>query len=126
VPAVEVTISASDTTVSPSQPVTLTVKATNRGKSRVLLGVGSSTCQVNAIVLVNSNWEVAQTMQFCTADIVEQWLNPGETRSESWPWLGAIIKPGATEALPPGRYLIKGRSDNFVGRRAIAIEVVEE
>jgi len=124
--AVDVVITASGFKASQSKPVILTVTVTNPGRSPVMLGVGSSSCQLGSIVRVKSRWEYVLDIRTCTADYVEHWLGAGESRSESWGWNGEIVVRGVRESLQPGKYLVKGKVGKWTSRHSIEIEVVDE
>ena len=125
-PRVEVAISATDSLVSPAHPTSLTVKADNRGSSPVLLGRGSSSCQLAAVVQIGSQQYRVAELRPCTADMVEQWLEPGESLIERWEWDGRILRDHAGELLPPGKYRAWGVAGKWTSRSAVEIEVIRE
>ena len=123
----EVTISASSSFTSPSEPVTLTVKAENRGGSRVVWGQGSSSCQLGSLVRVEGrDFPAPDLIRPCTADLVDFGLDPGESQTESWNWAGYIVRGDSTQLLPPGTYQVRGAAGNVAVSAPIDIEIVEE
>jgi hypothetical protein len=118
-------ISASDSVVLSSDPATITVRVENRGGSRIVWGNGSSVCQLHAVVRIEGNEYLASASRVCSDDLVEQGLDPDQSRSESWDWDGHIIRHDELEVLPPGRYQVHGAAGNWVGDSRIEIEIVE-
>ena len=119
----EVTISASSDVVSPSQPVTFTVSVENRGDSRIVWSMGSSTCQLALTVEVEGQDYPAHNMRGCTMDYVEQGLDSGESRSEALTWLGHIRRD-SLELLPPGVYGVRAVAGDLARSAPIEIKVV--
>jgi hypothetical protein len=44
----------------------------------------------------------------CTADVVEQGLDPGESRTETFLWGGWIVVDEQIQTLPSGQYRVRG------------------
>ncbi|NIN98771.1 MAG: hypothetical protein GTN93_21200 [Anaerolineae bacterium] len=121
----EVRISASASVASPSDPVTLTVTAENRGGSRVLWGKGSSTCQLTTVVRVEGReYPAPDITKVCTADLVEAGLDPGETRTEVFHWRGHATLPDTFGVLLPGKYEVRGAAGNKARSAPVVIEVM--
>ena len=94
--------------VSPSDPGVFNVTAENRGDDRVVWGMGSSSCQLGLIVQdVDGEWRSID-FRGCTDDLVEQGLDPGESRTESFEWGGTIVVNGQDQTLPSGQYRVRG------------------
>ena len=104
----DVDISVNRPVTSPGSPATLTVRARNVGASRIVWGQGSSSCQLHAVARVEGVDRRTVESRICLDDIVEQGLDPGEVRTESWEWSGEVIFDAEPEALPPGRYEVRG------------------
>ncbi len=120
----EVQISASASVVSPSEPVTFTVTAENRGSSRVVWGKGSSTCQLTTVVQIEGREHTAlDVTKWCTADLVEAGLDPGESRTEVFHWSGHVAWPDTFGVLPPGDYEVRGAAGKKARSAPVAIEV---
>jgi hypothetical protein len=120
-----ITISASDSVTSSSDPVDITVMAENIGEARVVWGHGSSSCQLEAFVAIeDGNFYLAVSSRICTDDVIEQGLDPGESRSESWSWDGQIIEDGGIKALPPGEYEVHGAAGEWLSSTFVKIEVL--
>jgi hypothetical protein len=120
-----VTISASGHRTSRLDPVIITVTAENTGDSRVVWGYGSSTCQLGAVVRIDGADYRTGEIRGCTQDVVELWLDPGQTRTESWGWYGGIWTDQGGEVLPAGRYRLYGTAGSWVSSNGIVIEVFE-
>jgi len=111
--SVVVTISASASYVSRVEPVTLTVTAENRTESRVNFGVGSSSCQLSSLVVVQGQAAPIAVDRVCTADAMPHRLAAGERRSESWQWAGAVLVGNERRMLQPGVYEVHGNAGDF-------------
>ncbi len=117
-------ISASAGLVSSTEPVTLTVIATNRGSSRVTWGKGSSTCQLATVVRVEGKeYGAPDLTKVCTTDLVEAGLDPGETRTEVFDWRGHATLPDTVRLLPPGKYGLRGAAGKKAWSDPVVIEV---
>ncbi|MGH7450111.1 MAG: hypothetical protein ACRENG_02065 [bacterium] len=119
---VEVAISASANSTSPTNPVTLNVTANNQGEGRVVWGRGSSSCQLDAVIQAgNENYRVG--WRACTSDLAEQGLDPGERRNENWLWDGQIFQNNQAGPLPAGRYKIYGTAGGWLSKTPVEIEI---
>ncbi len=101
--------------VSPPEPEEFRVTAVNRGDERVVWGTGSSSCQLGLVVLDADGQRHNVDFRYCTSDLVEQGLDPGESLSETFLWGGMIMvhqEPWsslpALQALPAGQYRLFG------------------
>jgi hypothetical protein len=120
----EVTLSADGSVTSETEPVTFTVTATNRGSDRVRWGRGSSSCQLGAVVRVGTRQEGALVNHGgCTDDLVDQALEPGESRTESFSWSGLIVEGGDFAVLPAGAYQVRGAAGTAARSAPLAITV---
>jgi hypothetical protein len=97
------TITFSDTVVTPDQPVLITLTAMNLGDS-VVWGTGSSSCQLDALLLIGVEERRIDVLRGCTDDLATQGLGRGEALTERWPWNGAALIDGTAETLPEGVY----------------------
>lgn len=120
-----VTISASGHRTSRLDPVLITVTAENTGDSRVVWGYGSSTCQLGAVVRIGGTDYHSHEIRGCSRDVVELWLDPGQSRTENWGWRGGILTHKGGEVLPPGRYRLYGAAGSWLSSDGIVIEVLE-
>jgi hypothetical protein len=93
-----ITITFSDSVVTPDQPVTVTVTVMNLGDS-VVWGRGSSSCQLGALVLTDMGEHRVDVGRLCTEDFGPQGLAQGESRTEQWPWAGEATIDGMTSSL---------------------------
>jgi hypothetical protein len=119
-----ITISASQSVASETDPTTLTVSAENRGPVRIDWGMGSSSCQLEAVVRVDGiDLLVIDVGRGCTDDLVPQGLEPGDSRSESWVWRGDAVRDGSMIALPAGTYEVRGLAGDLANSDPISIEV---
>ena len=101
--------------VSPMEPEGFRVTAVNRGDERVVWGSGSSSCQLGLVVLDADGQRHNIDFRDCTSDLVEQGLEPGESRSETFLWGGMIMvdqEPWSSlpplQVLPAGQYRLIG------------------
>ncbi len=106
----QVTLAVGGAQASRSDPVLITVIATNNTTARVSWGVGSSSCTLGAAVRVNGTWVPVLGERVCTGDMAEHALDPGNTRTEAFSWSGQVRRNGRTESLPPGTYQIRGEA----------------
>ena len=106
-PALDVTITASATTVSRDAPIRIEVTASNRGDALVRWGAGSSSCQLGLRIESETSGQDVSLAVPCTMDMVDHELAPGASRSESWTW-NATAGLGSEEPVPPGRYRLVG------------------
>jgi hypothetical protein len=97
------TVTFSDSVVTPDQPVLVTLTAMNLGDS-VVWGTGSSSCQLDAFVLIGAEERRIDVLRGCTDDLATQGLGRGDARTERWPWNGAALIEGAADTLPAGVY----------------------
>ncbi len=119
-----VTLSADGSVTSETEPVTLTVTATNRGSDRVSWGRGSSSCQLGAVVRVAGRQVEARVNHGgCTDDLVDQALEPGESRTESFTWNGLILEGDDFAFLPAGAYQLRGAAGTAARSAPLAITV---
>lgn len=111
-----------DVVVSPDEPGTFRITVTNAGDERVVWGRGSSSCQLTAEVLVGA---VRHRIDFrsCTADVVEQGLDPGQRRTEEFEWGGQIREGGELVTLADGEYVIVGRAGDRAASGPVRIVV---
>lgn len=112
-------------TVSVSAPVDFEITATNLGSSRVVWGMGSSSCQFSLVVEGNGIDRQDISFRGCTADLVEQGLEPGESRTEVISWDGQISVSGVLEPLPAGEYRVSGLAGNERKSSSLKVRVVE-
>lgn len=101
-----ISLDVSDTRLGPDAPITLTITATNKGDEVFAWGEGSSSCQLSAVVLIDTD-QFPIDLRMCTMDLVPQELAAGETRTESWVWHGEFLVQGALDTLPHGEYRIQ-------------------
>lgn len=122
-PSLKITIEADGRIASPTDSVLLTVTATNQGSTRVVWGRGSSSCQLGAVVRVGATRVPAADLRACTEDLSEQALLPGESRTESWPWNGQVLRKTVIEPLAPGFYKVFGAAGPWQSDSWVVIEV---
>ena len=97
-----------DLVVSPDEPGTFRIIAENAGGERIVWGMGSSSCQLGLEVEFDGRRHPAGG-RICTADLVEQGLDAGESRTEEVEWDGAVPDiEGQPFHLPEGRYRVFG------------------
>jgi len=101
--------------VSPHEQEAFHVTAVNHGDERVVWGSGSSSCQLGLVVLDTDGRRHNIDLRDCTDDLVEQGLDPGESRTETFVWGGMIMvdqQPWSSlpplQALPAGQYRLVG------------------
>ena len=119
----QVTLAVVGAQASPSDPVVMTVIATNNTTARISWGAGSSSCALGAAVRVNGTWVPILGERLCTTDTTEHALDPGETRTEAFLWWGLVRRNGQTESLPPGTYPIRGQAGSMGASRTVTITV---
>jgi hypothetical protein len=93
--------------VSPNELEAFHVTAVNSGDERVVWGSGSSSCQLGLVVL-DARESHNIDFRVCTMDLVEQGLDPGESRTETFSWGGTIIVDQEIQVLPSGQYRVFG------------------
>ena len=104
--------------------MTLTVTATNRGSDRIRWGRGSSSCQLGAAVRLGGRQvEALVNHGGCTADLVDQALEPGGSRTESFTWSGLIVEGDDFAFLPAGAYQLRGAAGTAARSAPLAISV---
>ena len=106
-PDLVVTLEASSLTVSPQNPVNLTVRIKNNSDEQLIWGSGSSTCRLWAVVLVEGHELLTVPMPFCTCDFVNYHIEPGETDTQVDVWNGQVWDQGIID-LPAGEYGVVG------------------
>jgi|GEM_PF-5137120 len=121
----EITIMADENVVSPEEHVRLTVTVTNTSSTRFVWGHGSSGCQLGVVVRVADTDLIALGDRVCTDDVVEQGLDPGESRSETWLWDGTVVENELLEYLPPGDYDLYGAAGVWLSHEHVRIRVVQ-
>jgi hypothetical protein len=58
---------------------------------------------------------------------VEQGVDPGETRLETWSWDGTILnQDGVRVELPPGRYKLAGAAGPWAGDASVTITIKQQ
>ena len=114
---------AGDSTVSPSNPGEYVVAVENNGDERITWGIGSSSCQLSLFVIADNvrhriDWRV------CTEDLIEQGLDPGESRSETFQWDGHVPDiEGQPFLLPEGRYQVIGTAGSEGESEPLSVRV---
>lgn len=98
--------------VSPMEQAAFRVTALNRGEERVVWGMGSSSCQLGLTVQDQDGKRHDIDFRDCTADLVEQGLDPGASRTETFLWGGWIRVDGQIQTLPSGEYRVRGVAGN--------------
>jgi hypothetical protein len=94
--------------VSPMEPGSFAVTADNLRDERIVWGSGSSSCQLGLTVEdADGLWHDIDFRE-CTADVVEQGLDPGESRTETFLWGGWIVVDEQIRTLPSGQYRVRG------------------
>ncbi len=119
--AVDVT---GDLLVSPDNPATFRVSAVNRSRQRVVWGMGSSSCQLGLVVHVSANERHRIDHRACTADLVEQGLDPGRSRTEAFTWGGEVLEGNEMRVLDPGRYGVVGVAGDKGESGSITVTVI--
>ena len=122
--ALNVTVLADPISFSAGSDVTITVEVENPTESRVEFGKGSSSCQFLAVIRYGEEDHGMPASRVCTADMGTLSLDPGERRSESWIWSGAVVVDGVAEQLLPGVYELRGVAGKFTGL-PVTVQVVE-
>ncbi len=117
----EIALSVSDTVTSPDAPVVVTATAMNAGDS-VIWGQGSSSCQLRAVVLLDSD-ERRIDYRACTDDLAPQGLGPDESRTEEWMWGGEVFGDGSVDTLPPGEYEIQAVAGELKRSPPVTVQV---
>lgn len=119
-----VVLSADRTTVSPTEPITFQARAENRGPSRIEWGVGSSSCQLHAVILVGTVLRPVPELRACTEDLSPQGLDGFELRSEEWQWDGHVVGLGGElQRLRPGDYSVRAHAGEIAMSPPITITV---
>jgi hypothetical protein len=98
-----ITITFSDSVVTPDQPILVTITAMNLADS-VVWGTGSSSCQLNACVLIGAEERRIDVLRGCTDDLATQGLGRGEAITERWAWNGQALIEGVADTLHEGVY----------------------
>ena len=124
-PDLRIEIQASeDTLTRPTEYPGLAVTVENLGDTRAVWGPGSSSCQLGAVVRIGRAELQAPGSRACTDDLVEQGIDPGETRTETWRWDGWIVdEDGVRTELPPGRYQVAGAAGPWTGHATVTITI---
>lgn len=120
----EIGVSASSDTLAPESPIELTVKAFNSGEKPILLGIGSSSCWMSAVVRIDGVDLPIVDDRICTQDVAGQELAAGASRVESFSWSGTVIGDTGFEQLEPGTYRVYGKAGEFLSESFITIEVI--
>ena len=117
-----VDVTAEPAIFSAGESVTLTVLAENPTESRIVFGMGSSTCQLLSVVRFKDEDRGISVSRVCTADMSPWSLDPGERISESWVWTGEVVVDGVRQTLPLGTYELRGVAGDFIGS-PISVEI---
>ena len=88
-----------------------------------MLGFGSSSCRLFAVVRVEGGDLPVVPDRICTDDYGPQDLAAGESRVESFLWHGSVYRDDGTEQLEPGTYRVHGKAGPFVGHAFVTIEI---
>jgi hypothetical protein len=85
--------------------------------------MGSSSCQLGLVVLLD---RVQHSIDFraCTEDLVEQGLDPGAQRFETFVWDGQIFSNGQRAPLPAGRYRVFGVAGDQGASASLEVTIV--
>ena len=67
-------------------------------------GRGSSSCQLTLAVLTPVGQRYTADVRACTEDLVEQGLDPGASRTETFEWGGEAYQDGEMIYLTPNTY----------------------
>jgi hypothetical protein len=94
--------------ISPTEQEEFHVTAVNRSDERVVWGSGSSSCQLGLVVVDATGQRHNIDFRVCTEDLVEQGLDPGESRVETFLWGGTIVVDQEMQTLPSGQYRVIG------------------
>lgn len=112
-----------DLIVSPADPGEYVVTVENNGTGRITWGMGSSSCQFSLFVIADDIRHPIEE-RVCTADLVEQGLDPGESRSETFEWDGHIPDiEGQPFLLPEGKYQVIGTAGSESSSKPISVTV---
>jgi hypothetical protein len=117
-----VTVAVEPASLAPGDTVTITVLAENAGQKTIEFGRGSSSCRLSAVVRIDDMDYAVYAPRACLKDLVPWTLAPGESRTESWPWAGALAAVDTMYLLPPGTYELLGAAGPFLSA-GTAIEI---
>lgn len=122
-----VTLTVSDTIVSPDKPIEVWIRLRNLGENRVLWGCGSSSCRLNFLVNKSNKEYVTVTHRVCTQDYRKYFLDPGAECRNRLIWHAEVRERGDNRSfeLPPGSYDIIGCAGIFRSE-PVGIEVRED
>ena len=104
----------------------LRVTARNPTDGRITWGRGSSSCQLSADVHADGAWLPILTLRICRSDMVDQGLDPGESREEFLFWDGVVMRGGVRDTLVPGRYVVRGRAGDQGASGGLAIHLTAQ
>lgn len=113
-----------DVIVSPDEPATFRVTAVNRSNHRIVWGMGSSSCQLGLVVHIGVAQRQSIDHRACTDDLVEQGLDPGETRIEQFIWGGEVYVDGVPTMLDPGEYRVTAVAGTMGNSDPLLVTVV--
>ena len=112
-----------DRTVSPNNPGEFEVAIQNNGNERIIWGMGSSSCQLSLFVIADDIRHLVDD-RACTEDLVEQGLDPGDRRTETFQWDGHIPDiEGQPFLLPDGEYELVGTAGTEAESEPFSVRV---
>ncbi len=120
-----ITISSSSISASNREPILITVTIENTLENTISWGSGSSSCQLSALVRINKNDFQLPINRYCVTDMVNWELNPGQTRSESWNWVGEYDDGSLIDTLGIGNYSIYGTAGDWISKFPVEVEIIE-
>lgn len=109
--------------VAPNELEEFRVTAVNNGRERVVWGTGSSSCQLGLVVFDGDGERHGIDFRACTEDLVEQGLDPGESRTEAFLWGGRIIVGQEMLILPPDDYDVVGIAGDRAQSKPLLVTV---
>lgn len=118
-----------DDGATPGDPALIEVTAQNTGDSRIQWGNGSSSCQLSLVVRVDGEDWRAIDRRGCTLDYAPQALGAGESRTETIPWGGEVLRKGSqgpVMRLEPGVYEVRGAAGDVASSAPVAVRVEAE
>jgi hypothetical protein len=119
-----VTMEVEPATLSAGDTLTVWVSAENPGPVPIEFGIGSSSCQLGAVVRLEDGDHPASAPRLCLKDLRPWSLAPGGRRIESWAWAGAIAVGDTIRQLLSGTYELRGAAGPYLSA-PIEVEVKE-
>ena len=112
---VQITMTIDGNMLSASDPIEVKISIHNLTDRKIFWGSGSSSCIFHLLIVDDQKEYYAYFPRACTADYIQFYLRPRESRTSILKWSGKVSERGTRhiKRLQPGSYDMIGAAGRF-------------